>query len=136
MGWRLPSDHQTISTWVGEPDYLSIGWRFPNPLAAFKVRWGPCLPEHRVEVPEEDGELGETVPERHDQGNLEDDEGEGHHVEEAESGFIIIMMIAVVYVNMSMFKVKVTCTLPRQDSGAHSPPERKTLRDGSRYQNG
>jgi len=28
------------------------------------------LPEHRVEVPEEDGELGEAVPERHDQGNL------------------------------------------------------------------
>ena len=107
----------------------------PNPLA-FKVRWGPCLPEHRVEVPEEDGELGETVPERHDQGNLEDDEGEGHHVEEAESGFIIIMMIEVVNVNMILFKVKVTWTLPRQDSGAHSPPERKTLRDGSRYQNG
>ena len=89
-----------------------------------------------MEVPEEDGELGEAVPERHDQGNLEDDEGEGHHVEEAESGFIIIMMIEVVNVNMILFKVKVTWTLPRQDSGAQSPPERKTLRDGSRYQNG
>ena len=49
--------------------------------------------------------------------------------------FIIIMMIEVVYVSMIMFKVKVTWTLPRQDSGAHSPPERKTVRDGSGYQN-
>ena len=50
--------------------------------------------------------------------------------------FIIIMMIEVVYVSMIMFKVKVTWTLPRQDSGAHSPPERKTVRDGSGYHNG
>ena len=39
-----------------------------------------------MEVPEEDGELGEAVPERHNQGNLEDDEGDGHHVEEEEGG--------------------------------------------------
>ena len=40
---------------------------------------------------------------------------------------MIMMMIQVVYKRMIMFKVKVTWTLPRQDSGAHSPPESKAV---------